>query len=125
MSAWTFTDPVTLATYVLPRNPKQASSPNPLQRATQSLVPPIGGTARAMQSREIVEWSFGGKWTGTAAADMATWKAKKYPIHITDHNGATYEVALTKFEPTESLPSAAHPLRGTYVMVGLVLRRMP
>lgn len=125
MTQWILTDPLDSSTYALPHNPREASSPGPHRRQTETFAPVGADIPFARSTPVLVEWTFSIRYyDATEVAALRDWCRKKRLIHITDHLGRTYEVVVMRGEAVEALPSRRRPNRGVFNVACNVVRRV-
>jgi hypothetical protein len=124
MTAWTLTDPITSAVYVMHNNPDKMTSPWPAKDFSHVRSNHTGQErARAFQAKPSpTQWQWEGVIRSQAHYDaLLLWAAKPYPIHVTDHLGRTWQVVIRRFAPEDRRPTRAVPVRMRYVMETLNL----
>lgn len=93
------TDPAT-ATWVMPRNPREMTSPS-IQR-TVSTSGALGGKIIAYEGAPVGRpWTFKGRMLNRAMYDTLTfWQGKQNRFTITDHFGRVLTIVPTTFDFT-------------------------
>lgn len=125
MTQWIFTDPLDASTYMLPHSPREASSPEPRRRQTETFAPVGADIAYARSTPSLVEWTFAIRYyNATEVAALRDWCRKKRLIQITDHLGRTYEVVVLRGEAVEGIPSPRRSNRGVFNAACNVVRRV-
>lgn len=126
MIRWILTDPVTLATWTMPINPDQMTSPHPRKDLTHTRGAGDADAVSMKAPAQPVDWSWSGVIRSQAHYDvLLVWARKTYPIKVTDHLGRTWLVVIKKFTPAERRPTAVTALRMRYTVQTLNLGETP
>lgn len=124
---WTFTEPVSGDTLVVPINPNKMDSPTQERSMTYSFGSKWGQERiRAIdKGGQPTTWTFSGVLLTKEYYDsLLEWTKRLEVVRITDHLGRTFEVVITKFDPTERLPTPTKPWRADYTMSCLLLKEI-
>lgn len=124
---WVLTEVDTGATWTMPINPDQMSSPH----QDKSISTAFGTKAGHERLRTFVtpspakEWSWGGVIRTKQHYDqLELWAKKPGKIRVTDHLGRTFEVVIQGFVPEDRQPRPGVMWRMRYEMSTLLLRRV-
>ncbi len=114
---WSFTDPITSATYSFNMNPNAGGSPQYKKKIlTQNTTAP-GGNVLLFEGADEPR-------TGTVSGTIlelshyqaiVDWWEKRYPVVMTDDLGRTQTIYITEFLP-ERVRAANHPYKHTFTM---------
>lgn len=124
---WVLTEVSTGATWTMPINPDQMSSPHQ-DRAINTAFGTRKGHDRLrtfVTPSPAKEWSWGGVIRTKAHYDaLEEWAKKPGKVRVTDHLGRTFEVMIQAFQPEDRDPTARVTWRLRYQMSTLLLRRV-
>lgn len=125
LQRWVFNDPTDgadPATYTVPLNPNQMTSPYPAPRnLTTKTSTAVGGQPIVWEGQATpTEWTFQGTiLTSDHLEAMLVWRAKNTITTITDHFNRTWTVYWEDFQPVPA-GSTQYPNKHTYTAKVLV-----
>jgi hypothetical protein len=124
---WTFTEPISGDTWMVPINPNSMTAPSFARNLTFAYGSKWGqerirAIDKATQPRE---WSFSGVLLTKDHYDsLLEWSQKLALVRISDHLGRTFEVVITQFDPIERLPTPKRPWRVDYTITCMLLKEI-
>lgn len=124
---WTFTEPISGDSWVVPINPNEMDAPARPRNMSYAYGSKWGqDRIRAMdRTTSPPTWSFSGVLLTQEHYDsLLEWSKKLAVVQIADHLGRTFEVVITQFDPIERLPTANRPWRADYTMTCLLLKEI-
>jgi hypothetical protein len=114
---WTFTDPVTSASYEFEINPKEGGTPTQEKTMAYANTAAPNGRVLAFEGRQKQQE---GQFTGLVLSQdqydaMHEWFDKRYQIYMTDDLNRTYTIYITRLEE-KRIRSATKPWKHEYTV---------